>query len=513
MSPEQLIAENRQLAATVEQLTAENKQLRQQLDALKWQLDQMKKTLFGARNERSHPQPPGQLSLFEDDEATQEQPPDQKSEVKSHQRSKPRKKHPGRAPLPEHLPVEEIVLEPEEDTTGMILIGKERSEHIEFEPASLWRVVIIRPKYLRPDGRIVIAPLPDRPLEKSVAGPGLLAHLEVEKFVCHQPFYRQIKRFSRQYGWNLQASTLDGWHKGVCALLTPLYEELKRQMLACGYLQVDESPIRVLSGEKKGKSHQGYQWVHYSPEKGLVWFRYRRGRGLHGPREVLSDFSGYVQCDGYRVYDKLASALSQIELVGCWVHARRKFYEARDSHPQEAAHALAFWRELYAHEEKCRHMDAEQRHAYRQAHHVPLIEKFRKWVSQQRQDTLPKSPLGRALHYFEQQWPKLEKVFSNGRLELDNNLIENKIRPLALGRKNYLFAGSHSGAQRIAMMYSFFGTCLANEVDPFTWLRDVLERIATHPVNRLDELLPPKWKQAAQLDTPKPAALAETPAE
>ncbi len=499
MTPQRLIAENKRL----KQENAELKQLearyRQEVELLKWQLKEMKKVLYGAKSERRRtPQTvEGQLSLFDEakkENGTSGAAPRQR--VRAHER-RPRKKHPGREALPEHLPEEVEVLEPEEDTSDMVKIGEERTEWVEYTPGSLVRKVLIRPKYARPDGQgVLIAPLPARPLDKSIAGASLLAHVEVEKFVYHQPFYRQIQRFSRHYGWKLSPTTLNDWHTGVCGLLELLYELLWRRVLARGYIQVDESPIKVLSGEKKGSTHQGYQWVYYSPQEGLVCFRYRRGRGAHGPREDLAHFAGYVQCDGYKVYDKLARKLPHIELVGCWVHARRKFQQALNNHPQEAQQALDFWQRLYKLEAHCRTLSAAQRRDYRQMHHVPLVNDFRQWVGEQRRGALPKSPLGQALHYFEQQWQKLERVFQDGRLELDNNLIENKIRPLALGRKNYLFAGSHSGAQRIAMMYSFFGSCLANHVEPFAWLEDVLNRIATHPVNRLEELLPSQWKQS-----------------
>lgn len=463
---------------------------------LKLQVKALKKMVFGAHSEKSKAPPesaPGQLSLFEGEGAAVVEE-EQMQEVKPHQRRKA-KAHPGRNALPEHLPEEVQVIEPEEDTTDMVKIGEERTEYIEYNPASLVRKVIIRPKYARPKGQgIVIAPLPARPLEKSIAGAGLLAHVEVSKFLYHNPFYRQIQQFRRQYNWTLSAATLNDWHRGVCQLLQPLYDCLWRRVLARGYVQVDESPIKVMDCETKGKTHQGYQWVYHSPEQRLVCFQYRKGRGMHGPQEVLKDYQGYVQCDGYGVYDQLGRKNSALQLAGCWTHARRKFHDALESDPSVVQIALKFWSQLYRAEDACRHLAADDRLQYRLQHHLPIVKELCQWAKLHTGTTPPKSPLGKALYYLNHQWPKLKIVFDDGRLELDNNLIENKIRPLALGRKNYLFAGSPAGAQRIAMMYSFFGSCLANDVEPYAWLKDVLERIPIHPINKLEELLPSEWR-------------------
>lgn len=475
---------------TKAQLIKENQALKQEISLLKFQLEQLKKMLFGPKSERKQSAAVAeQLRLFED-ENPPEQREEKKTEVKSYERVK-RKAHPGRNALPEHLPEEVVVIEPEEDTTGMAKIGEERTEYVEYSPASLVKKVIIRPKYAeRKEGRIVIAPLPERPLEKSIAGPGLLAHMEVSKFVYHQPFYRQLQQIKRQHNLELSPATVNEWHRGICQLLEPLYQRLSQKVLARGYLQADESPIKVLDKNLKGKSHQGYMWVYYSPEERLAFFQYRKGRGNHGPREVLNHYQGYVQCDGYSAYEKVAQKLKEIELVGCWVHARRYFHEAVQSDAQPANEALEFWSELYRHEAMCRELPPVERYQYRLKNQWPIAEALRQWVEVQSETALPKSPLGKALYYFKNQWPKLKKVFEDGRLELDNNLVENKIRPLALGRKNYLFAGNHGGAQNIAIMYSLFGSCLANDVEPFSWLKDVLERIPRHPVNQLDELLP-----------------------
>ena len=230
---------------------------------------------------------------------------------------------------------------------------------------------------------------------------------------------------------------------------------MKEKILTSGYLQVDESPIKVLDKNKPQSNHQGYQWVYHSPEKKLLIFNYRKGRGMHGPKELLSNYQGYLQCDGYGVYDKIGKKPG-INLAGCIVHARLKFYEAKANDKKRAAYALEIFGLIYKLEKQTKEMSVSDHQELRDEKIKPLLLKLKAWVDDQAFTTLPKSPIGKAMTYFVNQWPKLIALMSSGRIELDNNLIEIKIRPLALGRKNYLFAGSHGGAQRIAIIYSFF---------------------------------------------------------
>jgi len=214
---------------------------------------------------------------------------------------------------------------------------------------------------------------------------------------------------------------------------------------------------------------------------------------MNGPKEILKDFKGYLQCDGYKVYDKIGSMNQDITLVGCLTYVRRYFHQAKDSDPTLSNDALKIFQKIYAIEKQIREngtMSPNQIYKIRQKETKPLMEQLLKWIEEESIKVLPKSPIGKAMKYYQSQWQKLRMVTEDGRLQIDNNQIENKIRPLALRRKNYLFAGSHKGAERIAMMYSFFGSCKINDIYPRVWLTETLEQIGEHPVNRLDELMP-----------------------
>ena len=461
----------------------------EEINCLKDELSQLKKLIYGVKSERHIPAlSPDQLSIFDKEETSQEEFP-QNNEVITYTRSKNKKEsHPGRNPLPEHLPVDEVIIEPEEDTQGLIKISEEVTDTIEYTPASLVIKRTIRPKYAKTEGQgVIIASLPDRPLPKAIAEASLLAYVLVCKFVEHMPFYRLIQKLERDYKWKLASSTLNDWFTQVCILLDPLYNKLKEKILDSNYIQVDESPIKVQDSDKKGKTHQGYQWVYHSPQDRLILFNYRKGRGMQGPKELLGDYQGILQCDGYTVYDKIGRTKG-ITLAGCLVHVRRKYVDAKQSDKGRANYALEIFKQIYGHELKAK--ESEDRKAYRETHILPLLKQLKEWINEESIKVLPKSLMGKAMRYTLNQWEKLMGIFTDGIVELDNNLIENKIRPLALGRKNYLFAGSHNGAQRIAMMYSFFATCKANDTNPYEWLKSTLEQIPNTSIQDLEALLP-----------------------
>ena len=458
--------------------------------SLKEQLAQLYKLINGFRSERFlHDVDASQLPLFGTEGAVH--PEDPPVETITYTREK--KKHPGRNAIPEHLPVREVVIEPEGDTTGLKKIGEEVTETLEYTPASLVKRRTVRPKYAEQgDEGVLIAALPARPLERSIAEACLLAHILVGKYVDHLPFYRQAQIFRRDHGWEPALSTMGDWMAGCCRLLEPLYNALKQKILASGYVQADESPIKVLDGDKKGSAHQGYQWVYHDPVGKLVLFNYRRGRGQNGPKELLAGYEGYLQCDGYTVYDKIGAA-PDITLAGCLVHARRKFHEALDNDRARAERALAIFRAIYREERKIKEAakgDAEKTKALRMEKIRPLLQQVLDWTEGERDNVLPKSAIGKAMTYFLNQYPKFGNIFLDGRIELDNNLIENSIRPMAIGRKNYLFCGSHKAAQDAAMMYSFFGTCKMHGINPRKWLEDTLKRIPGQSMQKLEKLLP-----------------------
>lgn len=491
MTLQELQRENRQLRQLNQSYKEEHEGFKEKISSLELQLAQLYKLINGFKSERFSPEVlEHQLSLFASDEGTTEkEAPSQ--ETITYTREK--QKHPGRHSLPEHLPVREVILEPEEDTTDLKKIGEEISETLEYTPASLVKRRTIRPKYAKKDEEgVLIAPLPTRPIDKSIAEASLLAHILVSKYVDHSPFYRQIQRFKRDFAWEPASSTLSDWMAGCCQLLEPLYNTLKQKILSSGYIQADESPIKVLDSDKKGSTHQGYQWVYHDPTEKLVLFNYRKGRGQQGPKELLKGYAGYVQCDGYTVYDKIGED-PKITTAGCLIHARRKFVEARDNDKMRADKVLGIFSTIYGIERSLKEQAGEDmflRKTLRQQKILPLLKELKAWIDQEAIKVLPKSAIGKAMAYFINQYPKFEVIFADGRIELDNNLIENAIRPLALGRKNFLFAGSHKAAQNAAMIYSFFGSCKMQGINPQVWLQETLEKIPDHSIQRLEELLP-----------------------
>ncbi len=463
---------------------------------LKNELAQLKRMIFGQKSEKFIPTD-GQLSLNFDNETVQVTPSETEEISYTRKKNKPlQENHPVRQALPTHLPRVEIQLEPTQDVQNAKRIGEVVTEILEYTPGKLFVKKYIRPKYAMPQEEgIVIAPMPVLPIEKGNAGPGLLAHIMVSKFVDHLPFYRQAQIFKRQEV-EIAESTINGWFSATCRLIEPLYFKLREEVMQSSYLMADESPIPVLTNDKPGATHKGYFWGYFSPPKNLIFFDYQKGRGREGPETFLKTYRGALQTDGYSAYD-IYETRPGITLLACMAHARRKFDHAKDNDPKRAAHALGLFQKLYEIEAIARELSYtnEQRHQLRQEKSKPIMQELEAWLIQESTNVLPRSAIGSAITYTIGLWKRLMRYLDNGMYEIDNNLIENSIRPIALGRKNYLFAGSHEGAERAAMVYSFFGTCKKNQVEPYAWLSDVLDRIPEHKANRLAELLPHNWKQ------------------
>ena len=466
---------------------------------LAYELAQLKRLIFGSRSERFVPETgPEQLPLFMSGqhgdgapEATEVARVERRVEVVT----RTPKQKPARQVLPSHLPRQVIVIEPDGETSHLKKIGEEVTETLDYHPAKLIVLRRVRPKYVDPKDEargVIIGELPARPIDKGIAEPSLLAHVVIEKFVDHLPLYRQVQRFTRQ-GITMAESTLGGFVAATAELLVPLYEKMKEVARGSGYLQADETPIAVQDGETKGSTHRGYYWVFHAPLERLVVMDYHKGRDRDGPKQMLKGFAGALQSDGYAVYDGYDS-VPGIVSYNCWAHARRYFFEAQENAPDRAKHVLGEIGRLYDLERVLREAAAapEERRRRRQEEAVPVLEGLKVWL--EGTPGLPKSPWGKAVSYALTRWAKLCRYVDDGRIEIDNNLIENAIRPVALGRKNYLFAGSHEAAQRAAVIYSLVATCKKHEVNPEAWLADVLGRIPTHPARQVAELLPHRWK-------------------
>jgi transposase len=458
---------------------------------LQQELAQIKRMIFGTKSERFAPIVPVEQTSLSLDVETAIAPPVVKQQISyTREKQKSNKVHSGRLPIPAHI--ERIIIEvaPDIDVTGLKSIGEEVTEELEYKAGSFYVNQYRRKKYAKPDGEgIIIGSLPTRPIEKGMAGAGLLASIIIEKYVDHLPLYRQIQRFKRA-GMDIPTATISGWLRGTCNLIEPLYDVLKKEVLSQDYLQADETPIAVMDKDKQGATHQGYNWVYHAPGKKMVLFDYRHGRGRDGPREILKDFRGHLQADGYNAYEIFDN--KTITLLHCMAHARRKFEQALDNDKERAEYVLQQIQILYAIERKAREENYThtQRYELRQAESVAVLQSLHVWFKENIQQVLPKSLIGEAINYSLGRWKKLSLYATDGKLEIDNNLVENVIRPVALGRKNYLFAGSHEAAQRSAMLYSFMGTCKLRGVEPLHWLKTTLSKLPDHKANRLNELLP-----------------------
>jgi len=499
-----------ELADRLNQQQALVEQLQQQLSAkdqkmarmqqheqqLRQQIAQLQRMLFGQKRERFEGSP-GQISLpFEATERQQEDDQTRHEQTVNYVRQKPaRPNHKGRLPLPDHLPVEEVEIYPDGDLSQMVCIGKDVTDELELAPARFYIKRYIRYKYaVKPIEAVVTGVLPERVIDKGIPGPNLVATILIDKYMDHLPLYRQRQRFARE-GVPVAASTLDGWAGQGMDRLSVLYDQLLADTKTQGYLQADETPIKVLDRRKKGACHQGYYWVYHNPINRSILFDYQPTRGAPGPSRVLHDFSGYLQTDGYGVYDAIG-ARQEVTHLACWAHARREFERARDNDRPRAEQALGYIQQLYAVERQARdnQLAPDKRKELRLEASLPVINQLGKWIHAEAKMVLPKSRIGKAMRYTMNRWDALSAYMYDGCLEIDNNLVENAIRPVALGRKNYLFAGSHAAAQRAAMMYSFFAMCKYHQVNPFEWLSHTLQHIMTTKYKDLPNLYPQNFK-------------------
>lgn len=469
---------------------------------LKHELAKLKQLIYGSKHERfiTSNNNPSQLALaIQAEEVAQCNITSvKKIEYTKVKTEVTKTQHPGRHKLPEHLERREIIIACKENTEGLKKIGEEVTEELDYEPGRLFVNKYVRPKYAKPGNEgVIVAPMIERPLPKAIAGAGLLTQIVIDKYVDHLPLYRQMERFKRE-GINIPYSTITDWVSGTVNLIAPLYDAHKKIILASDYLHADETPIKVLDKDKKGETHRGYFWVYHNPApcgKKIVLFEYQPGRGREGPQEMLKDFKGYLQTDGYNAYD-IFKQQEDITVMHCMAHARRYFYDALQNDKDRSEYALQQFGLLYAIERKAKEQSLLPAEVLqlRRAEALPVLEALGKWMKDEYIKVLPTSPVAKALGYSIERWNELMIYTTDGKLNIDNNPVENSIRPVAIGRKNYLFAGSHEAAQRSAMLYSLLGTCKMHGINPFIWLRNVLQRIPEHPINKIEQLLPQSWK-------------------
>lgn len=441
------------------------------------------------------------------------------TEIITYERRKPEheKKQPVRLPLPEHLRREIEVIEPEGVDENWVRIGEEVTEQLENKPGELYVRRIIRTKYaLKKDIQLQqelgldeilnktvrIAPLPLLPLPRSNAGASLLAELLMGKYMYHLPFHRQISIFKLE-GIKIPASTINDWFSGSSDLLRALYFRLKELVLESDYIQVDESTVPVINNEKH-RAVKAYLWVVRAVMKNMVFFHYDKGsRTQKVVTDLLHGYKGAVQTDGYEAYS-IYENKKGVLLLGCWAHARRKFNEALKEDKAGATYALEQIGLLYGVESMAddQDLDYQGRAELRSRLAYPILRAFEKWIVSYMPKALAGGRMSQALRYTYSLFHRLSRYHLDGRYRIDNNLVENTIRPLALGRKNYLFCGNHDAAENAAVMYSLFGCCAAAEVNPREWLTDVLKRIPYYNSDYsldLADLLPHNWKAAQEI--------------
>jgi transposase len=508
-----LQAQHQQLLESLQQTQRENTQLHHRLD-------QLLRKLYGRSREKLDP---NQMLLFAD---LLQQLQGAESALSAAELNpaapRPAATGHGRRRLPMDLPRQTVVHDlPEMEKpcpccgTPRTVIGKEVSEQLDFEPAKLFVVEHVRLKYVCPrcerltaEGgpQIETAEKPLWPIEKGLAAPGLLAYVLVSKYGDHLPLHR-LEKILQRHNIQISRSTMCDWAAQSAQALKPLYDRMIQEVLASKVIHTDDTPVRTLD-RQPGQSRIGRFWVYLGDRNHpQTVFAYTPSRNRDGPMNFLRHWGQqekrYLQADAFGGYDGIyaGQAGGQVTEVACWAHARRKFYEARNTDPAVSTQALAYIRMLYNVEDRTQELSSEERTRLRQEQAAPILKNFEHWLHAQQVEhggtVLPRSPLGQAFMYAFNQWEALGVYTTDGDLAIDNNAAENALRRVALGRKNWLFCGSDAGGQTAAILFSLIATCQRHQTNPFTYLRDTLTRIAAHPITRLTDLLPNHWQSPA----------------
>jgi transposase len=492
--------------ATREQTLAQrDKQLQARdikIQALTLELAHLKRMRYGVRSEALSAE---QRTLFEDTceedgeaitaqlEALAPTPP-------------PSKRTPsGRKPLPPELPRIEHRHEPEQCTCAqcgknLVKIGEDISEQLDVEPARFFVHRHIRPQYAcRTCETVTAAAVPPATIDGGLAAPGLHAWVLTQKYLDHLPLYR-IEQISARQGVPLARSTLAQWVGRLGVALQPLVDRLHERLKQHAVLHADETPVQQLD-PGSGKTRRAWLWVYrsnsLSHDPPIVVFDYQTSRGSEPPQHFLRDWRGHLMVDDYAGYKALLQREDVTELA-CLAHVRRKFYELHANQPHAAAqHALQFIAQLYAIEASARDLPAQARHALRQQEAKPILQQWLKWLIEQRARTADHSGLGKAIDHALKRWQALERYLDDGAFPIDNNAAEQAVRPICLGKKNWLFTGSERAGQRAAAVQSLLATAKLNGLEPYAWLKDTLEKLPTWPNRRIDELLPLRATETA----------------
>jgi transposase len=474
-----------------------------QLQEALLELEELRRQLYGSKSDKLTPEQEAQIGELEEDlkeQARRDAPVS--TDILEDEDEKPARKRNRRNPMPEHLERETVVLEPggldacPQCGKERVCLGEEVSEELEYVPAKVVCRRTVRPKYgcRCGCGGVMIAPLPPRLLPQSKLGTGLAVHLLLSRFDDHVAYYTLERIFRERHGVVVPRQQMVQWVEQVAFVLQPVVRRMFERMKQGGYLQVDETPVRVMDPEVKGKCARGYLWF-YAVPGGDVYLDFQDTRGRSAPYAQLQGFTGTIQTDAYEVYDSLKKVIRMLKRIGCAAHSRRKFHRAVRDGDTRAIEFISLFRRLYRLEREARVMSVEARHELRRLKAAPLWESIRTKALALQPQLLPKSSLGKAVSYLLNEYEALTGYLESGRYEMDNNLVENAIRGPAVGRRRWLFIGHPDAGWRSAVIYSVITSCRRRGINPQEYLSDVLRRLPGMDITQIDEVLPENWKK------------------